>query len=828
MKHFPFPVLIAFSLFTAKAQTIPQPLQVVRVYNVTSASQVFDNRSTAAMGCNYFSYYVNSNVGAYTIQLEYSDVSRTGPWTPFPTSQITNTSFVPIGVGNGYHNWVRLNTLSGSTSSTLSCSKDYFITSSASSISAIADPGLNCIPYRSGAGEARCVVVSDIANLFGSLAEHYVYAAPENANGLPSFRQMYADDISFTQTGAGAVASTVDAKLRETISVKDFGAKGDGVTDDTAAIQAALTAAGTSCGLVYFPHGTYMMSVTAGSLTGTVIPSCVEMAGESNTGAVIKLKSAAFNGEWFSSNGTHNITIRDLTFDGANAPINSGYGTVTTNGTAVTLVTGTPFYTDGTWAGLPFVINYVYYTIASVTDSSHLVLTATAGVQSSAVTYFSVGLMYQVIGMVNASYVTIRDCRFVNVFPTLVVAFYGGAGFITLDHNYIETTAASGNQNEGFNISTGGPYAMNGVRVTNNTLVHTGMDINTYGAHVEGNDISGWGYGAGITTEVSALCGYNLISRNMLVSSTGIDTNATRPNAIEDWASYDRITENFVSGMSGDGIDAGGPNTLIANNITIDNGSSAPGAGCGISARYGNDTYQCSYCTFTGNVSLDTNSNLALGTQGYGFCIQASPSGTLPTHVFVTPDNNFNHNMENPTNTVLAQGTVTTNHNIITWASGSPFVTSGPWFNGMTIVINNVAYSIGNVGSATALAVNEDSGVQATAVPYYVPAFDQTKAVWALSQGVPPSFPYCVAWTPGTIAAGATASVQETVPGAQMGSTIAPPSFSLNAGGVLFYGYVYTPNAITFVAYNLSGASQTLATGQICTTVTMPLGYSNY
>ena len=162
MKHFPFPVLIAFSLFTAKAQTIPQPLQVVRVYNVTSASQVFDNRSTAAMGCNYFSYYVNSNVGAYTIQLEYSDVSRTGPWTPFPTSQITNTSFVPIGVGNGYHSWVRLNTLSGSTSSTLSCSKDYFITSSASSISAIADPGFNCIPFRSGPGMSRCATEADL------------------------------------------------------------------------------------------------------------------------------------------------------------------------------------------------------------------------------------------------------------------------------------------------------------------------------------------------------------------------------------------------------------------------------------------------------------------------------------------------------------------------------------------------------------------------------------------------------------------------------------------------------------------------------------------
>ena len=67
-----------------------------------------------------------------------------------------------------------------------------------------------------------------------------------------------AANVSYNEGGAGAVTRTVQAKLQETVSVKDFGAIGDGITDDTAAIQAALAASYN----VVVPTGSYLISST--------------------------------------------------------------------------------------------------------------------------------------------------------------------------------------------------------------------------------------------------------------------------------------------------------------------------------------------------------------------------------------------------------------------------------------------------------------------------------------------------------------------------------------------------------------------------------------
>ena len=68
-----------------------------------------------------------------------------------------------------------------------------------------------------------------------------------------------AANVPYTPAGTGAVATTVQTKLRESVSVKDFGAVGNGSTNDTAAIQAAITAT-VAGGTLFFPAGNYIIT----------------------------------------------------------------------------------------------------------------------------------------------------------------------------------------------------------------------------------------------------------------------------------------------------------------------------------------------------------------------------------------------------------------------------------------------------------------------------------------------------------------------------------------------------------------------------------------
>lgn len=68
--------------------------------------------------------------------------------------------------------------------------------------------------------------------------------------------------LVYNEGGAGAVTRTVLSRLQDTISLKDFGAKGDGTTDDTAAVQAAINEAGSTHKPLLLSPGNYKITST--------------------------------------------------------------------------------------------------------------------------------------------------------------------------------------------------------------------------------------------------------------------------------------------------------------------------------------------------------------------------------------------------------------------------------------------------------------------------------------------------------------------------------------------------------------------------------------
>ena len=132
--------------------------------------------------------------------------------------------------------------------------------------------------------------------------------------------------VGYVQTGTGAVATTVQARLRQSLSVKDFGATGDGTTDDTTAIQNALNA-GTGRS-VYFPAGTYRFSSTL------LVKTKTTLIGDGMNKSILKLTSGFGAGTTAIRNdiitGTVDVyydtdlEFYGLTFDGNNNSTRTG------------------------------------------------------------------------------------------------------------------------------------------------------------------------------------------------------------------------------------------------------------------------------------------------------------------------------------------------------------------------------------------------------------------------------------------------------------------------------------------------------------------------
>lgn len=114
--------------------------------------------------------------------------------------------------------------------------------------------------------------------------------------------------LTTTRAETGAVAVTLLNKFREIYSVMDFGATGNGSTDDSAAFQAAHDGMGASGGAIFAPHP----SVAYALSTVTLSKQCfLYGAGAHSGGTLIAANSATAN--TFDITGS-SVTIRDIAF----------------------------------------------------------------------------------------------------------------------------------------------------------------------------------------------------------------------------------------------------------------------------------------------------------------------------------------------------------------------------------------------------------------------------------------------------------------------------------------------------------------------------------
>lgn len=125
---------------------------------------------------------------------------------------------------------------------------------------------INGYPSRNGT-PARLYVNSDYSIRVMNRNGSTVYSAPASTERYSDvvIDAIDASTVKYTSPLSNAIQVTAQDIFEQTVSVMEFGAVGDGITNDTTAIMNAL--ASVDKGNLYFPAGTYKCNIVVGNNT---------------------------------------------------------------------------------------------------------------------------------------------------------------------------------------------------------------------------------------------------------------------------------------------------------------------------------------------------------------------------------------------------------------------------------------------------------------------------------------------------------------------------------------------------------------------------------
>lgn len=589
-------------------------------------------------------------------------------------------------------------------------------------------------------------------------------------------------NVNFLQSGATAVSRTVESKLKDVVSVKDFGAVGDGVTNDATSIQNALNSAAIGAE-VFFPattSGYYAVSTTI-----TIPPGVSVMmeqpalyTGSSNVSII-----TIGNQQTISQFCSYRIgAVRQTRTWGNDAAVGVKMINVqhcraeifeATNNTIGVLATG-----DSTGVSPSAARGFAYNDISfgEIRNNKYAVVLESKGGSGSAVGYINENAW--------------RNGNFVNDSGVFTTTSRYGALIRSADGAYVN------NNNNVFikpcfqlGEPTGGAESVA-------FLVEDGLFNSVIKGRFEANSIAARFSGSSARNYVDA--GYLDESEFVYEEiETASENWVTRPNR----SSFETLSKEIYALTDIASLARGTSGTRVM----------VPGASWTQSGAATRLAYSGT------SVTYDSNYITVPGSRGIGFYVNTETvkefvvyrRGSAGGRVGVTPYDSGN-SIITTAGTVSGSISATLSY---TSSYGGAWVTGNDNLNPVYFkVSSSTSYVWVFVTGGTGSAVLSDISICSS------PYVGETRAY----SGFQTNFLYNSAtWDPASVAAGASATTTVTVTGADLGDAVSV-SFSVSLSGCSLTAYVSSSDTVTVVLSNNTAGAVDLGSGTLRVAVTKP------